>query len=119
MASEADSSTISTTDVVPPMSKNAMKKAAKAKFFAEIKAERRVKEKERKKEKKRQLAERREAGELDEEDEAQLQRMAKKRRLGQKNKETFQARIVFDMGFDEMMADKVCAPPTSGKRGYR
>ena len=84
-----------------PMSKNALKKAAKAERFASLKLERRAREKEAKKEKKRQKAEKRAAGELDDEDQDENKRRAKKPRL------QFGGTIVVDLGFDDMMNDKV------------
>jgi len=84
-----------------PLSKNAMKKAAKAERFAALKLERRAREKESKKEKKRQKAEKRAAGELDDEEEAETKRRAKKPRL------QFGGTVVIDLGFDDMMNDKV------------
>lgn len=87
-----------------PISKNALKKAAKAERFAAIKLERRAREKEAKREKKRQRAEKKAAGELDEDDEEDRQRQAKKRKL------EFGGRVLVDLGFDEMMNDKVSNP---------
>jgi len=84
-----------------PMSKNALKKAAKAERLAAMKLERRAREKEAKKEKKRQQAEKRAAGELDDEDEDANKRRAKKPRL------QFGGTVVVDLGFDDMMNDKV------------
>lgn len=83
-----------------PMSKNALKKAAKAERLASLKLERRAREKEAKKEKKRQKALKRAAGELDE-DEDENKCHAKKPRL------QFGGTIVVDLGFDDMMNDKV------------
>lgn len=85
-----------------PLSKNAIKKAARDAKFAANKLERRAREKEVKKEKKRVKAEKRAAGELDEEDENQRRR--KKPKLG-----NFGGRVVVDIGFDDMMNDKVRA----------
>jgi len=84
-----------------PMSKNALKKAAKAERLAAMKLERRAREKEAKKEKKRQQAEKRAAGELEDEDEDANKRRAKKPRL------QFGGTVVVDLGFDDMMNDKV------------
>ncbi|KAF4619586.1 hypothetical protein D9613_004956 [Agrocybe pediades] len=82
-----------------PLSKNALKKAAKAERFAALKLERRAREKEAKKEKKRQLAEKRAAGELDEEEE-ERKRRAKRPKLH------FGGNVVVDLGFDDMMNEK-------------
>ena len=92
--------------VAQPLSKKAQKRAAKAAYLAEQKKERRAAEKERKKEKKRILAEKRAAGELDEEEEARLK---KKRRTGDGPKRPFTARVVVDLGFDDMMTENVSA----------
>jgi tRNA (guanine9-N1)-methyltransferase len=95
----------------PPtqLSKNAQKKAAKAARYAAQKLERRAKEKEAKKEKKRIKAEKRAAGEL-EEDEAQVEeekRRAMKRAKTGTGQKTFEATVCVDLGFDDMMTDKV------------
>lgn len=103
----------STTDSTgAPLSKKAQKKAAKQAYFAEKKLERRAKEKAAKKEKKRQRREREEriaAGEVlsDGDDDGDIQPVRKKVR---KNGpvEPFNARVVLDLGFDDMMSDKVC-----------
>jgi tRNA (guanine9-N1)-methyltransferase len=84
-----------------PMSKKAMKKAAKAERIAATKLERRAREKEAKKVKKRILAEKRAAGELNEEDEEETRRRAKRAKID------FAGKVVVDLGFDEMMSDKV------------
>jgi len=84
-----------------PMSKKAMKKAAKAERIAATKLERRAREKEAKKEKKRILAEKRAAGELNEDDEEETRRRAKRAKID------FAGKVVVDLGFDEMMSDKV------------
>ncbi|KAI0832825.1 guanine-1-methyltransferase-domain-containing protein [Trametes gibbosa] len=92
------------TDPAPPLSKKAQKKLAKAAYLAERKKERRAIEKERRKEKKRALAEKRAAGELDpEEEEAEQQR--KRRRTERGPRTPFGARVVVDLGFDEMMTE--------------
>lgn len=88
-------------DSTKPMSKNAMKKAAKAERLAALKLERRAREKEAKKEKKRIRAEKRAAGELGdvEEDEAKIRMKRPKLQFG--------GTVVVDLGFDSMMNDKV------------
>ena len=84
------------------LSKKAQKKALKAERLASQKPERRAREKQAKKEKKRVLAQKRAAGELDEcEDE---RRRAKRPKTGP----AFGGRVVVDLGFDDMMTDKVC-----------
>lgn len=84
-----------------PLSKNAQKKMAKAEKFAALKLERRAREKEAKKEKKRERAEKRAAGELDSEDDEEKKRQLKKRKV------EFGGLIVVDLGFDDMMNEKV------------
>jgi tRNA (guanine9-N1)-methyltransferase len=81
------------------MSKNAIKKAAKAARIAALKLERRAREKEAKKEKKRIRAEKRAAG--DEDDEEEIKRRMKRPKL------QFGGIVVVDLGFDSMMNDKV------------
>jgi len=88
--------------IAKPMSKKAMKKAAKAERFAAVKLERRAREKENRKEKKRIQSEKRAAGELDDEDEAE-----EKKRRAKKPKIDFRGNVVVDLGFDGMMSDKV------------
>ncbi|KAG6868748.1 hypothetical protein C0993_011017 [Termitomyces sp. T159_Od127] len=80
------------------LSKNALKKAAKAERFAAYKLERRAKEKEAKKEKKRALQARRAAGEIDEDEE--------KKRHKKKPRLHFGGRVVVDLGFDDKMNEK-------------
>ncbi|PPQ66729.1 hypothetical protein CVT26_009530 [Gymnopilus dilepis] len=82
-----------------PMSKNALKKAAKAERLAAVKQERRAREKQAKKEKKRQRAEKRAAGELEDEEEERRKR-AKRPRL------EFGGTVLVDLGFDDMMSEK-------------
>ena len=79
-----------------PLSKTAIKKAAKAERLASIKQERRAREREAKKEKRRIRAEKRAAGELDDEGD----RRTKKRKLD------FGSTVVIDLGFDKLMSDK-------------
>ena len=91
-----------------PLSKNAIKKAAKAARFAALKLERRAREKEAKKEKKRIRAEKRAAGELgDDEEEEEMKRPMKRPKL------EFGGTVVVDLGFDSMMNDKVSSSITS------
>lgn len=86
------------------LSKNALKKAARAERFAAYKLERRAKEKEAKKEKKRVLQAKRAAGEIDEDE--------NKKRRSKKPKLHFDGRVVVDLGFDDKMNEKVgCARP--------
>lgn len=89
-----------------PLSKSAQKKAAKAARIAANKLERRAREKAAKKEKKRELASKRVAGEIlgDEDDDGQGKR---KKLKGEQSVEPFGARVVVDLGFDEMMTEKV------------
>jgi tRNA (guanine9-N1)-methyltransferase len=92
------------------MSKNAIKKAAKAARLAALKLERRAREKEAKKEKKRVRAEKRAAGELDDVAEDDINRRMKRPKL------QFGGTVVVDLGFDDMMNDKVSKhsdPPSS------
>ena len=84
------------------LSKRAQKRAAKAAFLAEKKLERRAREKAARKEKKRQ---KREAGEGWYEDEEPSQKKLKRAGPAQ----PFDARVVIDLGFDDMMTDKVHA----------
>ncbi|KAG5639690.1 hypothetical protein H0H81_005873 [Sphagnurus paluster] len=81
-----------------PLSKSAIKKAAKAERIAASKLERRAREKEAKKDKKRALAAKRAAGELDEDEERK--RSKKRARL------QFGGTVVVDLGFDDKMNDK-------------
>lgn len=82
-----------------PLSKNAQKKLAKAARIAEQKKERRAYEKEKKKEKKRELAAKRAAGELDGEE------LPRKKARVEGPRTPFQARIVVDLGFDDLMTE--------------
>lgn len=84
-----------------PLSKKAIKKAAKAERLAALKIERRAREKEARKEKKRIIAAKRAAGELDP-DEDEKNRQKKKPRIH------WGGTVVLDLGFDEMMTEKVC-----------
>ncbi|KAI8982771.1 guanine-1-methyltransferase-domain-containing protein [Trametes punicea] len=94
-----------------PLSKKAQKKLAKAAYISERKKERRAAEKERRKEKKRLLAEKRAAGELDAE-EAELQRR-KRQRTDKGPRTPFDARVVVDLGFDDMMTENEVKSLTS------
>lgn len=99
----------SNVDVLAQLSKTAQKKAAKAARYAAQKLERRAKEREAKKEKKRVKAEKRAAGELEEEEtqaEEEKRRAMKRAKTGAGQK-PFGARVCVDLGFDEMMNDKV------------
>ncbi|PPR02646.1 hypothetical protein CVT24_002129 [Panaeolus cyanescens] len=89
------------------LSKNALKKAAKAERMAAVKIQRRAREREAKKEKKRQRAEKRAAGELDEDDDEEAKRKAKKQKL------QFGGTVVVDLGFDDMMNEKEIKSLTS------
>jgi hypothetical protein len=87
----------------PPLSKNAQKKAAKAARFAALKPERRAKEREARKEKRKlkRAAEDAESGK------SSRKRAKVEDTRGPQKK--FGARLVVDLGFDEMMTDKVCS----------
>jgi tRNA (guanine9-N1)-methyltransferase len=99
---ESSSSAVAAPESPQPLSKNAIKKAAKAERYAAFKIERRVKEKEAKKEKKRAIAAKRAAGELDEDEE--------KRRQKKRPRIHFGGKVIVDLGFDDMMTEKVgCA----------
>jgi tRNA (guanine9-N1)-methyltransferase len=88
-----DSSSVTAPTQVP-LSKSAQKKAARASYIRAQKFERRAREKERRKEKKR----------------AQLENNVQQPRSRKKTKVErveFGARVVIDLGFDELMNDKV------------
>ncbi|KAI0658568.1 guanine-1-methyltransferase-domain-containing protein [Cubamyces menziesii] len=107
-------STSNTETPSQPLSKKAQKKLAKAAYIAERKKERRAAEKERRKEKRRLLAEKRAAGELDPEEEAELRERERKRQKLEKGPRTpFNARVVVDLGFDEMMTENEVKSLTS------
>lgn len=89
-----------------PLSKNALKKQAKAERFAVNKLERRAREKEARKEKKRLHALKRAAGELDDEDD---KRASKKPRVVT----DFKGKVVLDLGFDDKMNEKEIVSLTS------
>jgi hypothetical protein len=100
-SSESTNTNITAQDGIKPLSKNAIKKAAKAARLAALKLERRAREKEAKKEKKRIRAEKRAAGELDGDEEEEIKRRMKRPKL------QFGGTVVVDLGFDSMMNDKV------------
>ena len=104
-ASTSDTSAPLPTQDQQPLSKNAQKRLAKAAYLEEKKRERRAAEKERKKEKKRALAEKRAAGELDEDEVGG--RSNKRQKTEQGPRAPFGARIVVDLGFDDMMTENV------------
>ena len=94
-----------------PLSKNAQKRLAKTAYLAEKKKERRLAEKERKKEKKRALAEQRAAGEAEGDEEAERERARKRQKTAPQGPRTpFAARVVVDLGFDDMMTENVGPP---------
>ena len=84
------------------LSKKAQKRAAKAARLHELKLERRTREKEARKRKRRERAQAVANGECD-------ANVAPKRRRTNVNdgNTTFKARIIVDLGFDELMTDKV------------
>ena|ERR1700722_8091669 len=101
---EPPQDTVATSDSQDkPLSKSAQKKAAKAAYIATLKLERRAREKEKKKEKKRAFAEKIAAGEVDEGE----VRGTKRAKIGNAKTEPFGARVVVDLGFDELMNEKV------------
>lgn len=109
--SEGDPSEI--TD--QPLSKKALKRKLKAERFQASKLERRAREKAAKKEKKQARKERMENGEQNSADEEAEEREKKRRKIrkvdkeeGSRKGEVFNARVVVDLGFDEMMSEKVC-----------
>jgi tRNA (guanine9-N1)-methyltransferase len=107
---DVQASSTTTVDVplaTTALTKNALKKAAKKERYEASKLERRAKEKEAKKAKKRALAQKRDAGELDSEDEAKIEAQRRLKRARTEAREPFNARVVIDLGFDDMMAEKV------------
>ena len=94
--------------VTQPLSKNAQKRLAKAARLAEVKKERRAAEKERRKERKRLQAQKRAAGELDSDETADAESRKKRKVEEQKGPRVpFGARVVVDLGFDDMMTENV------------
>lgn len=96
---------VPTPDSQLPLSKNARKRLLKAERYAASKAERRARDKE----KKRERAAKRRAATPDALGDAE-RRAAKRRKmdavkLGPKN--VFQARVVIDLAFDDLMSEKV------------
>jgi tRNA (guanine9-N1)-methyltransferase len=71
-----------------------------------MKLERRAKEKEAKKEKKRILAAKLDAGELDV-DGGEVRKRKRQKTTGAAQQRGFGGRVVLDLGFDDMMTDKV------------
>lgn len=110
---DADSGAPAATDEQPtPLSKNAQKKAAKAARFAAIKPERRAREREIRKEKKRlkRAADAEADAELGE-GEGSRKRVKVEHTATRGPRTKFAARVVVDLGFDEMMSEKVRFPP--------
>lgn len=103
---DAVPTTVSTPDSQLPLSKNARKRLLKAERYAASKAERRARDKE----KKRERAAKRRAATPDALGDAE-RRAAKRRKmedaakLGPKS--VFQARVVIDLAFDDLMSEKV------------
>lgn len=97
------------------LSKKAQKRAAKAARLHELKLERRAREKEAKKHKRRERALAIARGGLD----ANTPRTRRRTNAGGET-EIFNARVVVDLGFDDLMSDKVgvslCPCPSSLKR---
>jgi hypothetical protein len=103
-AEASTSATCTTGDTLPaPLSKSAQKKALKATRLAALKVERRAREKLAKKEKKRALAERRANGLVDDKDDGH--RSSKRARAN--DRVEWGGRVVVDLGFDELMSEKV------------
>ena len=92
-------------DTQPPLSKNARKRLLKAERFAASKADRRARDKE----KKRDRAQKRRAGDPYALEDAEKRR-AKRRKVEDMKvgpKSVFQARIIVDLAFDDLMTEKV------------
>jgi tRNA (guanine9-N1)-methyltransferase len=103
---ESASTPAATPDAQPPLSKNARKRLLKAERYAASKAERRARDKE----KKRERAEKRRAGDADALEDAERRRAKRHKtedaaKLGPKC--IFQARVVIDLAFDDLMSEKV------------
>jgi hypothetical protein len=104
-----------TIALAPTLSKSAQKKAIKAERYAALKLERRAREKEAKKQKKRLLAEKRAAADGGDDDERDVlldSERASRRKRSRVDGNSFGARIVVDLGFDDKMTDKVCVMRT-------
>lgn len=98
------------TDEHTPLSKNAQKKAVKLARFAALKPERRAREREMRKEKKklkRTAEAEADADNGDGEGEASGSRKRVKVEHTRGPRTKFKARVVVDLGFDEMMSEKV------------
>src|SRR6266404_5537130 len=100
--SPTESTSSKDTTNISVLSKKAQKRALKMAKLEERKIERRAREKAAKKEKKRNRAEKIAAGEQVSEDER-----SQKRAKVHSTKKPFSARVVFDLGFDDKMSDKV------------
>ncbi|KAK7696152.1 hypothetical protein QCA50_000803 [Cerrena zonata] len=83
-------------------------KQARAAQLAEKKKERRANEKEKRKEKKRKLAQQKASGEIDD---AEYARLTKKMKV--EHKPPFQARVIVDLGFDDLMSENEVKSLTS------
>ncbi|KAI0082544.1 hypothetical protein K474DRAFT_1633812 [Panus rudis PR-1116 ss-1] len=94
-----------------PLSKKAQKRAAKAAWLAEQKKERRAREKEKRKEKKRLRTEQ-DVAEADGDEGGRLKKKAKTSEH-KVPKKPFHARIVVDLGFDDMMTENEIKSLTS------
>lgn len=96
-----------------PLSKKAQKKAAKVARYVAEKSARRAHEKQVKKEKKAALSAKRDAGELGPEElelDAERKRIKKQMRKSiSKGSEVWKGKIVIDLGFDDLMIEKVLA----------
>lgn len=93
------------TSTPAPLSKNAQKKLAKAARLAEAKKERRAVEKEKRKQKKRERYEKERAEAEAEGEDGPLKKKVKLDAAPQKR--PFDARVVVDLAFDELMSENV------------